>query len=459
LNAELQRQTSRLSALNEIARTISGLDNLDSALRNILVQIKKLLPLDAFDVLLYDADHDEIAFPLVYDSERFWVEETRPFRKTSLAATVISTGQPVLINRTEAEIQEHANSSYLVGERSKPSASIMMAPLSVGDIIIGTVSAHSYTLNAYNHEHLALLIGAAYQIGIAVENARLYDALRSELAERRAAEEVIRKLNAELEQRVLDRTAALQQANERLQTLSRVKDEFVSNVSHELRTPLTSLKMRQYLLRAHPDQLESHLQVMERETERLHRTIEELLQLSRLDQRQIEFALAPLTVDAVIQDYIADRELTARAKGLTLALEADHELPVVLADKNLLEQTLAILLTNAMNYTPAGGHITVRTQVEEANGKTWSGFSVADNGPGISSADQRRLFERFFRGATGRASGVAGTGLGLAIAREIIDRHSGRIEVESSGVPGEGVCFSVWLPAQNSLVNEKARSA
>lgn len=452
LNAELQQQASRLSVLNEIARTISSLNDLDGALRNILDQIKKILPLDAFFIMLYDSNRDEIAFPLLYDLGHFWQEKARPLNKTGLAVQVISTGQPKLINRTEAEIKTLANSETLVGDISRVSASILMAPLTIGDALIGIIAAHSYTLNAYNNEHLALLIGAAYQIAIAVENARLYDVLRNELAERRQAEETIRKLNADLEQRVLDRTAALQQANERLQALSRIKDEFVSNVSHELRTPITSLKLRQYLIRVDPAKLELHLQVIERETERLRRTIEDLLLLSRLDQQQIGVSLSPLTIDSVIRDYVNDRVLTAYDKGLTLIFEGNPNLPGVLADKGLLEQTLAILLTNAINYTPSGGHIVVKTVKQASDAKMWIGFSVTDNGPGINPTDQHRLFERFFRGASARASGVAGTGLGLALAREIIDRHSGRIEIESSGIPGEGTCFTVWLPSQSGQV-------
>lgn len=77
----------------------------------------------------------------------------------------------------------------------------------------------------------------------------------------------------------------------------------------------------------------------------------------------------------------------------------------------------------------------------------WTGLRVSDTGPGIEPDEQSRLFERFFRGKSGRESGVPGTGLGLAIVKEIVDRHSGRIEIESEGVPGKGTAFTVWLPA------------
>src|SRR5690606_13263798 len=103
----------------------------------------------------------------------------------------------------------------------------------------------------------------------------------------------------------------------------------------------------------------------------------------------------------------------------------------------LMGQAFSILFTNALNYTPAGGQITVATMTSPQTEEQWVGFCVQDNGPGISPTDQTHLFERFFRGEAGQNSGTPGTGLGLAIAHEIMTRHKGNIRVQSSGVPGE----------------------
>jgi len=118
----------------------------------------------------------------------------------------------------------------------------------------------------------------------------------------------------------------------------------------------------------------------------------------------------------------------------------------------MLMQVVTNLMTNAMNYTPPGGTITVRTGVEQARSgdrpeqeETWVTFSVSDTGPGIAPEDQAHLFERFYRGEAGRQSKAPGTGLGLAICREIVEKHGGKITLETE--VGRGSTFTVWLPA------------
>jgi signal transduction histidine kinase len=253
-------------------------------------------------------------------------------------------------------------------------------------------------------------------------------------------------LEAHIEELVGQRTAALQSANEELIALTQVKDEFVSNVSHELRTPITSLKLHQHLLRQHPEELVERLDIMGRETDRLAATIEQLLQLSRLDQGRADLAQHEVDLNWLVGKYVCDRAPLSQATRLDF--EAGADLPPVMGDESLLGEVLEIFLTNAVNYTPVGGRITVRTCARCLGRQRVAGFGVSDTGPGIEPAEQARLFDRFFRGKAGRESSASGSGLGLAIAREIVDRHSGTIEVESSGRSGEGTTFMVWLPAK-----------
>jgi PAS domain S-box-containing protein len=269
-----------------------------------------------------------------------------------------------------------------------------------------------------------------------------------DVTERRQAEEELGLYRNHLEELVKQRTAELRAANDQLLVLSRMKDEFVSNVSHELRTPITNLMLREHLLETHPDQVHDHLAVIKRETDRLSRTIEDLLQLSRLDQERIPFSLAPVDLNVLAELYVADRMLIAGDKNLSLSFSGEPDLPEVMADRGLLGQVLGILLTNAINYTPAGGQVSVRTHVQRCGGRQWVGFSVSDTGLGISLEEQPQLFTRFSRGKAGRTSGVPGTGLGLALAKEIVERHRGCIEVVSDGVPGHGTTFTVRMPIE-----------
>ena len=264
-----------------------------------------------------------------------------------------------------------------------------------------------------------------------------------DVTRRKWAEDEIQQRTAQLE----IANQELETANERLQVLSNIKDEFVTNVSHELRTPITNLKLYLMLLQHRPEKRDTYLATLQHETIRLENLIEGLLALSRLDQDRVELNFAPLDLNALTREFVTDRLVLAESKGLTLNCQNDPDLPLISADSNLMGQVLSILLTNAFNYTPAGGRVVVQTQQSQAQTEHKVGFSVSDTGPGIPPEEQRQLFTRFFRGKSGRKSGVAGTGLGLAIAREIIERQHGHIEVASQGVPGQGTTFSVWLPS------------
>jgi two-component system sensor histidine kinase SenX3 len=118
---------------------------------------------------------------------------------------------------------------------------------------------------------------------------------------------------------------------------------------------------------------------------------------------------------------------------------------LALTDASLLIQGVSNLLTNAINYTPAGGSVTLSTHLRGDNGASWVTIDIADTGVGIPLEEQVRIFERFYRGSASRKTGAAGTGLGLAIAQDIARRMDGKLSMESQ--PGEGSTFTFWLKA------------
>lgn len=233
-----------------------------------------------------------------------------------------------------------------------------------------------------------------------------------------------------------------------MKEITRMKDSFVSNVSHELRTPITSLRLNQHLARINPENSDIYLNRLAREIDRLDNLIDDLLRLSHLDQGRVVLALREVNLNALISQMIQDRSPLAENLQLSLIFTPDPDLPLFEGDEGLLNQSLSVLLSNALNYTPPSGTITVSTQQRQIEASRWVGFSVHDTGPGIAPDEQQRIFERFYRGQAGRDSGVPGTGLGLVIADEIVKRHGGTFEVQSKGIPGEGATFTIWIPVE-----------
>ncbi len=234
-----------------------------------------------------------------------------------------------------------------------------------------------------------------------------------------------------------------------LKAQDRVKTQFVSDVSHELRTPLTNIRLYLDLLgeTTDPPKLERYRETLIREAERLTGLIDDLLSLSRLESGSAQINPMTVQLNEIVTALVQDRRALAARSGLLLEVVCDPELPATRGDPRLLAQVFTNLLTNAMNYTPSGGRVTLRTRRRESADGLWSVVEFADSGPGIPIDEQPLLFRRFFRGRAGQTRGIPGTGLGLAICKEIIEHHQGRITVESEGVPGKGTCFSVWLPA------------
>jgi signal transduction histidine kinase len=209
---------------------------------------------------------------------------------------------------------------------------------------------------------------------------------------------------------------------------------------------LTNLILYYQMLRAQPSvKTQERLDVIGRELQRLRTLIEDLLNLSRLDLRQVHFNPTLHDLNNIIRSLVEDRRSLAEEHRLTLSTNLQPDLAPVFMDDVLIVQAFSNLLTNALNYTPTGGEVLVETLSETKDGQRWVGFSVKDTGPGIASEDRQHLFERFYRGKAGHSSGAPGTGLGLAIVKQVIDQHGGWIEVPE--VAGRGAIFRIWLPA------------
>ncbi|MCX6032848.1 MAG: ATP-binding protein [Chloroflexi bacterium] len=445
-------------ALRDTAAALASTASFDEVLDRILAVVGRVVPHETASIMLIE---DGIAR---VTRHRGYVERglTAPLLALRFAVADVpnmrqmaATGQPFIIADTKVY------PGWVDIPETRWVRSYVGAPIRIKGQAVGFLNLNSATPGFFTAGHAESLLAFADQAGVAIDNAQLYDE--------------VRRYAAELEQRVAERTAelvqreaALQAANEKLRELDRLKSQFVTNVSHELRTPLTNITLMATLIeRGKPEKRAQYLATLYREIGLLTALIEDLLYLSRMDAGKNQPALAELDLNQIVGNLAGDRAALLADRGLQLQTDLAPDLPPVRADAKMVTQVLTNLMTNAMNYTPVGGTITVRTRLErggegadERGGEgvtehaarstqhairnTWVTFSVSDTGPGITAEERVRLFERFYRGEAGRASGASGTGLGLSICQEIVQRHNGRITVESE--PGQGSTFTVWLP-------------
>ncbi len=437
LYEESQKRNQRLLLLNEITRAGTAVLDLDE-LTQILVDLAaKLIGGEACYITLWDAEQGVPIPAAAYGPMRdYYREEVQVHPgEASFTQTVLELGRPLVVENTQDSPHLSPRLRKFLAERGPPRSQLIL-PLRADERDLGALLLGFNGLHHFTEDEVSWAVQAADLIALAIAKVQAY---------------------AELEQRVEERTAQLKMANEHLLTLSRLKDEFVANVSHELRTPIASLKLYHHLLINRSDKRDIYLTQLSREIERLERIIEDLLSLSRMDQRQMPLQFEQVNLNALASRFVSDREALAQERGLSLSLVETPGLPPVQGDQMLIEQVLSILLTNAFNYTPIGGQIEISTKTDWLEGQVWASLSVKDSGPGIPPEERNQIFHRFFRGKAGQESGTPGTGLGLAIAKEILERHNGRIGCTGKGLMRKGATFTIWLPVESS--NEGCNSA
>ena len=228
-----------------------------------------------------------------------------------------------------------------------------------------------------------------------------------------------------------------------LRRLERVRQDFVANVSHEFKTPLTAIRgFAETLLGGALDDVDHRgrfVEIIQEHAERLTRLTDDLLKLSTIEAGKMDLDLQKASPADLLKMCADTASFAAKKKQQTIKIECARDLAAIRGDSGRLRDVLQNLLDNAVQYTPAGGHIIASAVADGAE----IVFTVADNGIGIPQAEQERIFERFYRVDEGRSREVGGTGLGLSIARHIAEAHGGRIWVESAIGQGSRFHFSV----------------
>lgn len=234
------------------------------------------------------------------------------------------------------------------------------------------------------------------------------------------------------------------QDNTKQQKLENMRKDFVANVSHELRTPLTSIKgYTEALIDGGVSDLKiasKFLNVIDSETNRMIRLINDLLQLTRIDNNKIKWNKSVVDINKLVEFIVYKMDISMKKKELSCKVELHPNLSMVYADKDRIEQVIINILGNSIKYTLNKGKIKVTTGQDN----TYVKVEIEDTGIGIPEEDLPRICERFYRVDKARSRQLGGTGLGLSIAKEILEQHNGEIEIKSK--INKGTTVTIYLP-------------
>jgi signal transduction histidine kinase len=365
-----------------------------------------------------------------------------------LVGWVLANGRPLCIDDITRDFRYDPN------EKAPNAKSEILLPLKMADRVLGVLDLQSDRYSAFSPDEIPNFQLLADQVAIALENARLY------------AE--IKHFNQQLEQKVTERTQALQEAYGRLERLDKTKTDFITIASHELRTPLTIVNFNAQMLLDDDDikANEYHLKWAEgigRGAARMEEVVQSMLDVAKIDSSSLDLYLAPVDLAFLLRQIGNRFREPLEQRKITLSYADLSRLPEVEGDVEALQKVFYQVLINAIKYTPDGGKIGIygRFLPVESGGLPPAGaveLVIKDSGVGIAPDVKELIFEKFYQTgqvmlhSSGKTSFKGGgAGLGLAIARGVVVAHNGRIWAESDGYDETncpGSRFHILLPVK-----------
>lgn len=424
---ELDKKITGLYTLHELGKKINSAFNIENLFGLINQPFVFKLGFSKLLVMLKDESSGMLATKssIGYSDIEIKKIETE-LNKRQFVTSLFKKGKPILVNRDTENMDQEYSLLDILNTESFITAPIAAKDEPVGFILMGNTSLYGKVIEG-DAELLSIL---ASQIGTAIENTKLYTELFSS--------------HKELERRVTERTQELEQLNEELKRLNKMKSDFISAVSHELRTPLTSIKGYASILMAGklgdvlPAQKE-RLEKIDKHSNSLVHLINNLLDIARIESGKIQMEMADISIKEMLDSVIDIITPQAKEKNISLKINSKIKFDRIKADHGQMERVFLNLLSNAVKFTPESGKITIA--IEEKDDDTQ--FSIEDTGMGIPPQDIQKVFLEFFRADNALDQKIKGSGLGLSLVKKIIEAHKGKIWFSSELNKGTSFMFTI----------------
>ena len=417
LYRESEKKAGQLSVLNTIGEAVNQSLNLETVLSTAIDKMTRTLNFDASWIHMLGPSGEELNLKshTGIDSETITILGQKTIAN-SVTGQILKSGEPRVFADFDTDSRTRqsavANLSF---------ASVAGFPIKAKDRVIGVLHLASRTKHHFPVDELKLIESITQEIGVAAENARLFEQVHS-------------------------KTEELSKTNKELDQANQAKSEFISAMSHELRTPLNVIMGNAELTSDGfwgpiNDEQKTSMEKIRHHSRFLLKLVNDVLALSRLDAKKMSLELSTVDVDEVLAHVQSHVEQLNRSKRLEVDWDVDDNLPEITTDETKLEEILQNLIGNAFKFTPRGQ---IKLRVKNRPEKRCIEFCVADSGIGIEPHDMERIFNAFEQIREAHTGEFNGVGLGLSIVKNYLDLMNGDIRVESR--PGEGSTFTFTVP-------------
>ncbi len=405
----IRRRNRELSLLPEIGKDLSARLDIQEIANVVLKRTAETFGALEGHMLLLDTDGNTVERYKISltseDNDANQIELDKSFFNR-----IVDTHQGMIIKNTK-------NDPHWKSNEGNPTRSAVVAPLFGRRELLGFLLLTQEMENYFTLEQLLLLQAIASQAAIAIENVRLYE-------------------NVTQEQKRLER----------------VKNEFIATASHDLKNPIMSISGYSDLLsKAGPlnSQQQDFVGYIQSSARNMLELVQNMLQLTEIDLQQMEDRLETLEPVKLLVETINEFQIMAQEKNLSLELRGEDTHTLIEGNPLQIRQVYSNLIGNAIKYTPAGGSVVISIQRLDQTLEV----QIQDTGYGIPAADLPFIFDRFYRVRSGKASDIEGNGLGLAIVKSIVERHKGKIMVQSEMERGSTFCVSLPISESNSSIS------